>query len=171
MFRNDQKQFYKEFDGKINGQTEAPDPKGSTEFWSKLWSELMEHNRDSEWLKKVKEKLGDLPKQENVIITAKQLKWAIARISNEKAAGPDHVQVFLFKKATSLHPKLKQHLQECVNAGVVHTWMTERRTALIMKNKSKGTVVGNYRPIAALPLMWKPLTSILSEAIYEHLSC
>ena len=43
----------------MNGQTEAPDPKGSNEFWSKLWSVPMEHNTDSEWLKKVKEKLRE----------------------------------------------------------------------------------------------------------------
>ena len=48
MFRNDQRQIYKELDGKMNGQTEAPDPKGSTEFWSNLWSDPVEHNRDSE---------------------------------------------------------------------------------------------------------------------------
>ena len=40
-----------------------------------------------------------------------------------------------------------------------------------MKDKSEGTVVGNYRPIACLPLMWKLLASIFSEAIYGHLSC
>ena len=65
----------------------------------------------------MKEKLRDTSKQENVIITVKELKHAIARMSNWKAAGPDHVQGFRFKKATSLHPKLKQNLQECVNAG------------------------------------------------------
>ena len=92
-------------------------------------------------------------------------------MSNWKAAGPDHVQGFWFNKATSLHPKLKQHLQECVNDGSVHTWMTEGCTVLIMKDKSKGTVVGNYRPIDCLPLMWKLLTSIFSEAIYGHFSC
>ena len=54
-------------------------------------------------LKKVKEKLRDTPKQENVIITVKELKRAIARMSNCKAAGPDHVQGFRFKKATGLH--------------------------------------------------------------------
>ena len=32
MFRNDQRQFYKELDGKMNGQSETPDTKGSTEF-------------------------------------------------------------------------------------------------------------------------------------------
>ena len=156
MFRNDQKLFYKELDGKTNEQTEAPDPKGSSEVCSKLWSKPVEHNRT---------------KQENVIITAKKLKRALARMSNRKAAGPDHVQGFWFKKATSLHPKLKQHLQKCVNAGAVPTWMTEERTVLIMKYKCKGTVVGNYRLIASLPLMWKLLTSIFSEAMYGHFSC
>ena len=65
----------------------------------------------------------------------------------------DHVQGFWFKKATSLYLRLEQHLQECVNAGVVPTWMTEVSTILIMKDKSKGTIVGNYRPIACLQLM------------------
>ena len=131
----------------------------------------MEHNRDSEWLKKVKEKLRDTTKQENVIITVKELKRAIARRPNWKAAGPDHVQGFWFKKANSLHPKLEQHLQECVNTGQVPTRMTEGRTVFIMKDKSKGTVVGNYRQIACLPLMWKLLTSIFSEAMFGHLNC
>ena len=131
-----------------------------------VWTSLA--NRDSEILKKVKEKLRDTPKRANVIITVKELKRAIARMSNWKAAGPDHVQGFWFKKATSLHPKLKQHLQECVHVGAIPTWMTEGHTILIMKDKSKGTVVGNYRPIACLPLMWKLFTSIFSEAMYGH---
>ena len=103
-------------------------------------------------MKKVKEKLRDTPKQ------------AIARMSNFKAAVPDHVHGCWFKK-------LKQHLQECLNAGAIPTWMTEGRTLPIMKDKSKGTVVGNYRPIVYLQLMWKVLTSIFSEAMYEHLTC
>ena len=104
----------------------------------------MEHNRDSEWLKKVEEKLRDTPKQENVIITMKELKRAIARMSNWKVPGSDHVQGFWFKKTTSLHPKLKHLLQDCVNAGAVPTWMIGR-TVLIMKDKCQGTLVGNYR--------------------------
>ena len=78
-----------------------------------------------------------MERQEDVIITAKELKRAMARMSNWKAAGPDNINGFWFKKATSLHPKLKQNLQECVNAGQVPTWMTEGRTVLIMKDKTK----------------------------------
>ena len=54
----------------------------------------------------------DTPRQENVIMAMKELKLLQAKMSNWKAAGPDYVQRFWFKKATSLHPK--QHLQECV---------------------------------------------------------
>ena len=103
-------------------------------------------------------------KKENVIITVKELKRAIVRMSNWRAAGPDHVQGFWLKK-------VKQHLQEYVNAGQVSTWITEGCTVLIMKDKSKGTVAGNYRLIAFYRLMWKLLKSIVSEAMYGHLSC
>ena len=95
MFRYDQRQFYKELNGKMNGQIEAPHPNGSAEFWSKLWSDIGQHNSDSEWLKKVKERLRDTPRQERVIITVMELKQAIERITNWKAAGPDYVQEFL----------------------------------------------------------------------------
>ena len=47
-------------------------------------------------------------------------------MSNWKVAGPDHIQGFWFKKATCLHPKLKQHLQE---------WMTEIKTYCQMNRK------------------------------------
>ena len=66
-----------------------------------LWSEPVQHNRDSEWSKKVKEKLRDTTKKENVIITEKELKRAIARMSNFKSVRPDHVQGFWFKESQS----------------------------------------------------------------------
>ena len=80
-------------------------------------------------------------KQETVIITVKELKRAIARMLPCK--------IFWFNKATSLHPKLKQHLQECVNAGEVPTWMAEGRAVLLMKDKSKGTVYENTDQLLA----------------------
>ena len=45
--------------------------------------------------------------------------------------------------------------------------MTEGRTVLIVKDNSKGTVVGDYRPIGCLPLMWKLLTSMSLEALTD----
>ena len=51
----------------------------------------------------------------------------------------------------------------------VPEWMTRGKTSLIMKDKEKGPIVSNFRPITCLPLMWKLLTSVLSDAMYEHL--
>ena len=45
----------------------------------------------------------------------------------------------------------------------------ERRIVLIQKDPSKGTVASNYRPIACLPIMWKLLTGMFAESIYDHL--
>ena len=54
---------------------------------------------------------------------------------------------FGLKKSPFNIPNSKQHLQECVNAGAVHTWTTEGRIVLIMKDKCKQTVLGHYRTI------------------------
>lgn len=47
--------------------------------------------------------------------------------------------------------------------------MTVGVTTLIMKDKEKGNIPSNYRPIACLPMMWKLLTGMLSENLYDHL--
>ena len=48
-------------------------------------------------------------------------------------------------------------------------WLVEGRTILVMKDPSKGPVVGNYRPIASLNLLWKLLSGILSDKTYQYL--
>ena len=43
------------------------------------------------------------------------------------------------------------------------------KTALIQKDFNKGTVPSNYRPITCLPNIWKILTRIVSNKMYEPL--
>ena len=40
---------------------------------------------------------------------------------------------------------------------------------MIQKDKSKGNVANNYRPITCLSLMWKLLTGVIAHQIYAHL--
>ena len=47
--------------------------------------------------------------------------------------------------------------------------MTRGRTSLLQKDKSKGNVASNYRPITCLPLMWKLLTGVIADQIYANL--
>lgn len=43
------------------------------------------------------------------------------------------------------------------------------RTVLIQKDPAKGTQASYYRPIVCLPIMWKLLTGIMGEKLYQYL--
>ena len=90
-------------------------------------------------------------------------------MANWKAAGPELVQGFWFKKWTGLHPRLQECLQDCVCQGNVPEWMVRGRTVLIKKDPVKGVQASSYRPITCLPMMWKLLTGIMGEKLYHHL--
>ena len=48
-------------------------------------------------------------------------------------------------------------------------WMTHDRTVLRQKDPQKGNTADNYRPITCLPLMWKLLTGVIAEEMYNYL--
>ena len=43
------------------------------------------------------------------------------------------------------------------------------RTVLMQKDPAKGNQARNYLPKACLPMMWKLLTGIMGEKLYQHL--
>ena len=47
-------------------------------------------------------------------------------------------------------------------------WMTHGRTVLCQKNPRKGNAVENYRSITCVPLMWKLLTGVIAEEMYDY---
>ena len=73
------------------------------------------------------------------------------------------------KNFNSFHGSVKLQLKECLDSGLVPSWLTKGRTALLQKDKSKGNIASKYRPITCLPLMWKLLTGIIADQIYGHL--
>ncbi len=106
---------------------------------------------------------------DDVVVDVEGVRKGIGRMSNWKAPGPEMVRGFWFKRLTSLHLVLTDALKECVEQGEVPGWMVKGRTVLLQKDPAKGRAVSNYRPIACLPLMWKLLTGIFAEKIYDHL--
>ena len=68
-----------------------------------------------------------------------------------------------------MHERVRLQLKECLDSGFVPSWLTRGRTSLLQKDKSKGNVASNYRPITCLPLMWKLLTGVIADQIYAHL--
>ena len=86
-----------------------------------------------------------------------------------KSPGPDLVQAFWLKNFSSLHERVRLQLNEYLNSEFVPGWLTRGRTSLLQKDKSKGNVASNYRPITCLPLMWKLLTGAIADQIYAYL--
>lgn len=64
-------------------------------------------------------------------------------------------QGYWLKKYSSLHGRLREQLQDCLNGKIIPHLMTRERTILIMKDKSKGNTASNDRPISCLPLVYE----------------
>ena len=48
--------------------------------------------------------------------------------------------------------------------------MVENRTVFIQKDARKGNLVGNYRPIACLNLLWRLLNDIINKKVHDNLN-
>ena len=59
-------------------------------------------------------------------------------------------QGFWLKNFSCLHGRVRSQLKECLDSGFVPSWLTKGRTALLQKDKSKGNIASNYRPITCL---------------------
>ena len=169
LFKNNQSNLYKELSGQTKGDNPAPDASEATEFWGGIWSQGSNHRKDAEWIPRVREVLEGKERQDNVRILLSDVRAGVRRMTCWKAAGPDGVRGFWFKKFSNLHQQITDDLQECLTNGDVPEWMVKGRTVLIQKDPAKGRVASNYRPIACLPLMWKLLSGIFADKVYGHL--
>ena len=111
----------------------------------------------------------NVKKQEEIDTTTGSLKKILGRMPNWKSPGPDLVQGFWLRNFSSLHERVRLELKECLDSGFVPSWLTEGRTSLLQKDKSKVKLASNYRSITCLPLMWKLLTGVIADQIYVDL--
>ena len=169
MFRYDQKKVYQDLNGENRKQEVKPDAQQSTAFWKDIWGNEKHHNKNAEWLNDLKvEQQGE--QQENIEITENLIRQQCKEIPNWKSPGPDGIQGYWIKKLTSLHGRIACQMDDMINNRIpVPSWMTQGRTVLCQKDHSKGNAVDNYRPISCLPLMWKLLTGVIAESMYEYL--
>ena len=132
----------------------------SKQFWGNIWSQSADHKKDAKWLQDLQSEVN-VKKQEKIDITTGNLKNLVGK--------PDLVQGFCLNNFSSLHERVRLQLKECLDSGFVPNWLTRGRTSLLQKDKSKGNVASNYRPITCLPLMWKLLTGVIADQIYAYL--
>ena len=119
MFQNNQRQFYSELNQKGEGcDYDQPDAEESKKFWVDIWSQLVDHNRDSKWLKDLQSEVNGA-KHEKVDITKGSLKKIFGRMPHWQSPSPDLVQGFRLKNFSSLHGRVRSQLKECLDGGFV----------------------------------------------------
>ena len=169
LFENNQRQFYRELvQDEERCDDKQPVAEESKQFWENIRSQSADHKKDAKWLQDLRSEVN-VKKQEKIDITTGSLKKILGRMPNWKSPGPDLVQGFWLENFSSFHEGVRLQLKECLESGFVPSWLTRTRTSLLQKNKSKGNVASNYRPVTCLPLMWKLLTDVIADQIYVHL--
>ncbi|XP_066953347.1 uncharacterized protein [Macrobrachium rosenbergii] len=105
-------------------------------------------------------------KQRFTKITTDAVRHQPKKMPNWKAPGLDEDHGYWLKNFKALHPRIVEQLQHCITN---HHAQITGRTPLEQKDKNKGNTTSNYRPITCLPIMWKLLTGITSERLYNCL--
>ena len=169
LFQSNQKKLFDEIEGISKSDDVCPDAAESQKFWSEIWDNPVHHNENAEWLGELENELVDVEQQADIRIDVKSLRTKLKKVPNWKSPGPDGVQGFWLKKLVALHVRIAAQLDQCLQTGSVPEWMTTGKTVLCLKDKEKGAIVSNFRPITCLPLMWKLLTGVLADHLYDHL--
>ena len=173
-FETNQRNLYNELNNEasnanVNGN-EKPAKEDIQRFWSNLWSKKKTHNSEAKWLRDIKKDQTESEQQQELIFTNERVQKTARKIKNWKAPGKDEVHGYWIKKLHGLHNRIAQQLQQVFQTDEeIPTWMTEGRTTLIMKDPKKGPIPSNYRPITCLSTLWKLMTSIISDSLYNHL--
>ena len=108
-------------------------------------------------------------KKQNIEITLTRIKERICKMTNWKGPEHDGVQGYWIKMLVLTQQRIAFHLQSCITRDEVPDWVTTGWIVLLLKDKSKGNKVSKYRPITCLPLMWKLISGIAADEIYNHL--
>ena len=116
----------------------------------------------------VEEELEVVKIQNNIVITKEDVITQVPKAPSWNSPGLDCIQGFWLKILSSVHQTIDDILKNEQSASIPE-WMVENRTVLIQKDPTKGNSVGNYIPIACLNLLWKLLTGVTTDNLYEHL--
>ena len=146
-----------------------PDAEESRRFWSDIWDQAVTHRESTDWLRKVENELGELTVQDDIHIEIKKVRKQIRKMPNWKSPGSNVVQGYWIRKLSNLHNSTALQLDRYLQENNLPKWMVTGKTLLCIKKIQKGNLVSNFRPITFLSLIWKLLTGILTEELYEHL--
>lgn len=170
LFKNNEKQFYKQLSKKegVEGEANVPSYEDVRNFWDPIWGTPKNHNEEASWLHVEQMKHEDTPVMMDLPVTEKEIAGAIKVSGNFKAPGPDRIQNIWLKKFTSTHKQMAKYFNSILNSELnIPDFLLKGNTYLLHKTGDTRNPA-NYRPITCLSTMYKLFTKILANRIYEH---
>ena len=84
------RKVYQQTDGIRNTNNEKSNAEESKQFWSNMWDNEKEHERNAKWLRELRAEKDNM-KQKDINITTEMIKDQVKKILNWKSPGPDGV--------------------------------------------------------------------------------
>ncbi|XP_026730686.1 uncharacterized protein LOC113495889 [Trichoplusia ni] len=138
------------------------------DFWSSVWSDPVQHNSDAEWLRASCNSTDKITPMEYDHIPLDVFMYVLKKAHNWKAPGSDRIHNYWYKKLTSIHPVLYNHINSFIQTPeLVPRFVTQGLTFMIPKDADYRDP-SKYRPITCLQTVYKILTACIAELIYKH---
>lgn len=83
-------------------------------YWSAIWSNQSNHNKNAEWIKDEKQRTNLLEEMSVDYLTSEQVTLIILKTQNWKSPGLDKIQNCWFKRLPAAHEKLTILLNQCI---------------------------------------------------------
>ena len=84
------RKVYQQTDGIRNTNNEKSNAEESKQFWSNMWDNEKEHERNAKWLRELRAEKDNM-KQRDINITTEMIKDQVKKILNWKSPRPDGV--------------------------------------------------------------------------------
>lgn len=171
LFKENEHKLYSSLGNQKEMQEiKIPSKENVEQFWRSILSNPIKYNTDAFWIKEIEESMSEVNTIEPEEITIDEIKFAIKKLHNWKTPGIDKIQNYYLKYFTSTHKYIAKLFTKIVQGFEnLEEWFTTGQVILIPKNADTENPK-NWRPIACLPSMYKLLTSVLANVLYNHCS-
>lgn len=172
LFDSNQKAFYRNIQATPTEErnNDFPEVEDVRQFWSKIWEIPAIHKNNGEWIRQEKRRTDKTPIMPSQRISTAEVKEILKGSLNWKAAGPDKIHNYWYKKFSCTHEKIAVVLNNMLqNPESTPDFITRGSTYMIPKTMPAVANPSKYRPITCLPTIYKILTGILANRVYKHM--
>ena len=137
-FKLNQKQVFRDWEGKQIDVGDGPSKDEITTFWSDTWSEPKIYNRDVMWLSTLENEYCKDVTVKKYEVTTDIMNGVLTKMKNNGAPGNDLIRCEWIKKLSATHDVLVSEFRKTYEqADVLPLWLVTGRTILTQKRTHK----------------------------------